>query len=43
MQLWLRQRLAIMRRNLDAGPVDSLSRLKRAAEQRYATLRESKS
>ena len=25
----------IMRRKLDAGPVDSLSRLKRAAEQRY--------
>jgi len=25
----------IMRRRLDAGPVDSLSRLKRAAEQRY--------
>jgi hypothetical protein len=26
---------AILRRNLDAGPADSLSRLKRAAEQRY--------
>jgi len=25
----------IMRRKLDAGPVESLSRLKRAAEQRY--------
>jgi len=25
----------IMRRKLDVGPVDSLSRLKRAAEQRY--------
>ena len=32
---------AIMRRNLDAGPVDSLSHLKRAAGQRYAALRES--
>jgi hypothetical protein len=32
---------AIMRHNLDAGPVDSLSRLKRAAGQRYAALRES--
>jgi hypothetical protein len=34
---------AIMRRNLDAGPVDSLSRLKRAAEQRYTALQDSKS
>ena len=33
----------IMRRNLDAGPVDSLSRLKRAAEQRYTALQDSKS
>ena len=31
---------AIMRRNLDAGPVDSLSRLKRAAEQRYTALQD---
>jgi hypothetical protein len=28
-------RRTIMRRKLDVGPVDSLSRLKRAAEQRY--------
>jgi hypothetical protein len=34
---------ATMRRNLDAGPVDSLSRLKRAAEQRYAALQDSNS
>jgi hypothetical protein len=34
---------AIMRRNLDAGPVDSLSRLKRAAEQRYTALQDSNS
>ena len=34
---------AIMRGNLDAGPVDSLSRLKRAAEQRYTALQDSKS
>jgi hypothetical protein len=31
---------AIMRRNLDAGPVDSLSRLKRAAEERYTALQD---
>ena len=31
---------AIMRRNLDAGPVDSQSRLKRAAERRYAALQD---
>src|SRR6202049_3058706 len=34
---------AIMHRNLDAGPVDSLSRLKRAAEQRYTALPDSNS
>jgi len=34
---------AIMRRNLDAGPVDSLSRLKRAAERRYTALQDSNS
>jgi hypothetical protein len=34
---------ATMRRNLDAGPVDSLSRLKRAAEQRYTALQDSNS
>ena len=30
----------IIRRKLDAGPVDSLSRLKRAAEQRYTALQD---
>jgi hypothetical protein len=34
---------AIMRLNLGAGPVDSLSRLKRAAEQRYTALQDSNS
>jgi hypothetical protein len=29
----------VLRRELDAGPLDSLSRLKRAAEERYAGLR----
>ena len=33
----------IKRRNLDAGPVDSLSRLKRTAEERYTALQDSKS
>jgi hypothetical protein len=31
---------AIIRRNLDAGPVDSLSRLRRAAEERYTALQD---